>query len=79
MLKLNTKAWWIVIYVYNLSSVEILQNLLLTCEQGQTPPPGEGMDLVPLPMRPDAFRGFESDTYMLPGSKRNFLCFMTIM
>ncbi|CAM4590135.1 unnamed protein product [Leuciscus chuanchicus] len=51
-----------------LKDVEILQNLLLTCEQGQTPPPGEGMDLVPLPKRPDAFRGFESDTYMLPGN-----------
>ncbi|KAK7163370.1 hypothetical protein R3I93_007430 [Phoxinus phoxinus] len=50
-----------------LKDVEILQNLLVICE-GQTPPPGEGMDLVPLPKRPDAFRGFESDTYLLPGN-----------
>lgn len=41
-----------------LKDVEILQNLLVTCEQGQTPP-DEGMDLVPLP---------KSDTYMLPGN-----------
>ncbi|XP_077088637.1 rho guanine nucleotide exchange factor 18a isoform X2 [Siphateles boraxobius] len=50
-----------------LKDVEILQTLLVTSEQGQTPP-GEGMDLVPLPKRPDAFRGFESDTYLLPGN-----------
>ncbi|KAK9979164.1 hypothetical protein ABG768_012608 [Culter alburnus] len=51
-----------------LKDVENLQNLLVTCEYSQTPPPGEGMDLVPLPKRPDAFRGFESETCMLPGS-----------
>ncbi|XP_051731543.1 rho guanine nucleotide exchange factor 18a [Ctenopharyngodon idella] len=51
-----------------LKDVENLQNLLVTCEYGQTPPPGEGMDLVPLPKRPEAFRGFESETYMLSGS-----------
>lgn len=78
MLKLNTKAKHCE-SVYNLSSVEILQNLLVTCEQSQTPPPDEGMDLVPLPKRPDAFRGFESDTCMLPGSKRNLLYFMKLM
>lgn len=58
---------------FNLSSVENLQNLLVTCEYSQTPPPGEGTDLVPLPKRTDAIRGFESETYMLPGSKRSFL------
>ncbi|KAG1934860.1 rho guanine nucleotide exchange factor [Pimephales promelas] len=51
-----------------LKDVEILQNLLVACEQGQTRSPGEGMDLVPLPKRPDAFSGFESDTCMIPGN-----------
>ncbi|XP_052475971.1 rho guanine nucleotide exchange factor 18 [Carassius gibelio] len=41
-----------------IKDVEILQNLLLTCEQGQTPSSGEGMDLVPL----------YSDACMLPGN-----------
>ncbi|XP_067308470.1 rho guanine nucleotide exchange factor 18a [Pseudorasbora parva] len=40
-----------------LKDVEILQNLLVKCEQGQTP--DEGMDLVTFP---------KSDTYMLPGN-----------
>uniref|UniRef100_A0A671S5G9 Rho guanine nucleotide exchange factor 18-like n=1 Tax=Sinocyclocheilus anshuiensis TaxID=1608454 RepID=A0A671S5G9_9TELE len=48
--------------------VEILQNLLVTCEQGQTPSSGEGMDLVPLYKRPDVFTGFDSDACMLPGN-----------
>uniref|UniRef100_A0A8C2PT40 Rho/rac guanine nucleotide exchange factor (GEF) 18a n=1 Tax=Cyprinus carpio TaxID=7962 RepID=A0A8C2PT40_CYPCA len=42
--------------------VEIFQNMLITCEQGQTPF-GEGMDLVPLSKRPGAFTGFDSDLY----------------
>uniref|UniRef100_A0A9J8CYK0 Rho/rac guanine nucleotide exchange factor (GEF) 18a n=1 Tax=Cyprinus carpio carpio TaxID=630221 RepID=A0A9J8CYK0_CYPCA len=41
--------------------VEIFQNMLITCEQGQTPF-GEGMDLVPLSKRPGAFSGFDSDS-----------------
>uniref|UniRef100_A0A8C1MS15 Rho/rac guanine nucleotide exchange factor (GEF) 18a n=1 Tax=Cyprinus carpio TaxID=7962 RepID=A0A8C1MS15_CYPCA len=42
--------------------VEIFQNMLITCEQGQTPF-GEGMDLVPLSKRPGSFTGFDSDLY----------------
>uniref|UniRef100_A0A8C1LGX6 Rho guanine nucleotide exchange factor 18-like n=1 Tax=Cyprinus carpio TaxID=7962 RepID=A0A8C1LGX6_CYPCA len=53
-----------------IKDAEILQNLLVTCEQGQTPSSGEGMDLVPLYKRPDAFTGIDSDACMLPGSKR---------
>uniref|UniRef100_A0A8C1MYA6 Rho/rac guanine nucleotide exchange factor (GEF) 18a n=1 Tax=Cyprinus carpio TaxID=7962 RepID=A0A8C1MYA6_CYPCA len=41
--------------------VEIFQNMLITCEQGQTPF-GEGMDLVPLSKRPGSFTGFDSDS-----------------
>ncbi|XP_026060912.1 rho guanine nucleotide exchange factor 18a [Carassius auratus] len=48
--------------------VEILQNMLITCEQGQTPSSGEGMDLVPLSKRPDAVTGFDSDACMQPGN-----------
>ncbi|KAK2900738.1 hypothetical protein Q8A67_008853 [Cirrhinus molitorella] len=51
-----------------LKDVEILQTLLVTCEQGQIPPPGEGMDLVPLSKTPDALTGFDSDACMLPGN-----------
>ncbi|RXN09964.1 rho guanine nucleotide exchange factor 18-like protein [Labeo rohita] len=52
-----------------LKDVEILQTLLVTCEPGQTPSSGEGMDLVPLSKRPDAFTGFNSDNAcMLPGN-----------
>uniref|UniRef100_A0A8C2CNP1 Rho guanine nucleotide exchange factor 18-like n=1 Tax=Cyprinus carpio TaxID=7962 RepID=A0A8C2CNP1_CYPCA len=55
-----------------IKDAEILQNLLVTCEQGQTPSSGELMDLVPLYKRPDAFTGIDSDACMLPGSKRSF-------
>ncbi|XP_016316502.1 rho guanine nucleotide exchange factor 18-like [Sinocyclocheilus anshuiensis] len=48
--------------------VEILQNTLVTCEQGQTPSSGEGMDLVPLSKRLDALTGFDSDACMQPGN-----------
>ncbi|XP_073705026.1 rho guanine nucleotide exchange factor 18a isoform X2 [Garra rufa] len=51
-----------------LKDVENLQTLLVACEQGQTPSSGEGMDLVPLSKRPDAFTGFDSDACMLPGN-----------
>ncbi|KTF89817.1 hypothetical protein cypCar_00010360 [Cyprinus carpio] len=47
--------------------MEIFQNMLITCEQGQTPF-GEGMDLVPLSKRPGAFSGFDSDACMQPGN-----------
>ncbi|XP_042575101.1 rho guanine nucleotide exchange factor 18-like [Cyprinus carpio] len=47
--------------------VEIFQNMLITCEQGQTPF-GEGMDLVPLSKRPGSFTGFDSDACMQPGN-----------
>ncbi len=71
---LNTKAWLIVIYFQSL--VEILQNMLVICdEQGQTPSSGEGMDLVPLSKRPGAFTGFDSEACMQPGSKRSFQLF----
>uniref|UniRef100_A0A8C1QSW6 Rho guanine nucleotide exchange factor 18-like n=1 Tax=Cyprinus carpio TaxID=7962 RepID=A0A8C1QSW6_CYPCA len=52
-----------------IKDAEILQNLLVTCEQGQTPSSGEGMDLVPLYKRPDAFTGIDSDACMLPGTE----------
>uniref|UniRef100_A0A673KBD1 Rho guanine nucleotide exchange factor 18-like n=1 Tax=Sinocyclocheilus rhinocerous TaxID=307959 RepID=A0A673KBD1_9TELE len=55
--------------------VEILQNTLVTCEQGQTPSSGEGMDLVPLSKRLGALTGFDSDACMQPGSKRSFQLF----
>uniref|UniRef100_A0A9J7X3D4 Rho/rac guanine nucleotide exchange factor (GEF) 18a n=1 Tax=Cyprinus carpio carpio TaxID=630221 RepID=A0A9J7X3D4_CYPCA len=51
-----------------IKDAEILQNLLVTCEQGQTPSSGELMDLVPLYKRPDAFTGIDSDACMLPGT-----------
>ncbi len=71
---LNTKAWLIVIYFQSL--VEILQNMLVICdEQGQTPSSGEGMDLVPLSKRPGAFTGFDSEACVQPGSKRSFQLF----
>ncbi|TRY56243.1 hypothetical protein DNTS_028555 [Danionella cerebrum] len=50
-----------------LRDVELLQNLLVACEQSQAQSSGEGMDLVPQPKRPDAFTGLEADAYMLPG------------
>uniref|UniRef100_A0A8C1UPP7 Rho guanine nucleotide exchange factor 18-like n=1 Tax=Cyprinus carpio TaxID=7962 RepID=A0A8C1UPP7_CYPCA len=52
-----------------IKDAEILQNLLVTCEQGQTPSSGELMDLVPLYKRPDAFTGIDSDACMLPGTE----------
>ncbi|XP_016365563.1 rho guanine nucleotide exchange factor 18-like [Sinocyclocheilus rhinocerous] len=59
---------WEQLLIGAIKDVEILQNLLVTCEQGQTPSSGEGMDLVPLYKRPDAFIGFDSDACMLPGN-----------
>lgn len=48
--------------------VEILQNMLVSCEQGQTPSSGEGMDLVPLSKSPGDFTGFDSEACMQPGN-----------
>ncbi|XP_051554441.1 rho guanine nucleotide exchange factor 18a [Myxocyprinus asiaticus] len=51
-----------------LKDVELLQNLLVACELGQTPPTGEGMDLVPLSGLLGTFTGFDGNPYMLPGN-----------
>lgn len=55
--------------------MEILQNMLVSCEQGQTPSSGEGMDLVPLSKSPGALTGFDSEACMQPGSKRSIQLF----